>query len=70
MEVTKMIENSSSARVNILNVPFNNVSKVEALEKLKSFLNSNQNHMIATPNPEIVMAAHTFGDKKVLVIKH
>lgn len=52
-----MIENSPSAKVNILNVPFNKVSKVEALEKLKTFLDSNQNHMIVTPNPEIVMAA-------------
>lgn len=43
--------------INILNVPFNKVNKLEALEILKSYLYTSENHMLVTPNPEIVMIA-------------
>lgn len=44
-------------KVNILNIPFDNISNKEALDKLLEFLNEEKNHLLVTPNPEIVMEA-------------
>lgn len=52
--------------INILNVPFSNVNKLEALELLKSFIDSNKNHILVTPNPEIVITAQE--DKELLKV--
>ncbi|MDZ5253628.1 WecB/TagA/CpsF family glycosyltransferase [Clostridium sp. LIBA-8841] len=46
-------------KVNILDVPFDNISSIEALERLLSFLKSDKNHLLITPNPEIVMEAQS-----------
>lgn len=42
---------------NILGVPFNNVTYNEAVNILLSFLKEQKNHMVFTPNPEMVMSA-------------
>lgn len=44
-------------KVNILNIPFDNISNKDALNKLLEFLNEEENHLLITPNPEIVMEA-------------
>jgi len=44
-------------RQTILQVSFNGLRYTEALDALLGFLQSNNNHMIATPNPEMVMLA-------------
>ncbi|ELC8442632.1 hypothetical protein QYB59_001659 [Clostridium perfringens] len=46
-------------KVNILDVPFDNISNIEALERLLSFLKSDKNHLLITPNPESVMEAQS-----------
>ncbi|WP_425448321.1 WecB/TagA/CpsF family glycosyltransferase [Dethiothermospora halolimnae] len=53
-------------KTNILEVPFDNLTKEEALTKLLEFLDSNKNNLLVTPNPEIVMEAN--GDKELLKI--
>jgi len=42
---------------NILGINFHTVDQKEALAKLKNFLSEQKNHMIFTPNPEMVMKA-------------
>ena len=44
--------------VNILGINFHPLTKNEALGKLKSFLREDKNHMLFTPNPEMVMKAY------------
>lgn len=46
-------------KINILGVPFDNVNRKEALDKLLGFLHTDANHLLITPNPEIVMKAQT-----------
>ena len=46
-------------RVNILNVPFDNITRAEALERLLEFLKHDGSHILYTPNPEMVMAANS-----------
>jgi len=41
----------------ILQVPFDGLRYTEALDTLLGFLQSNQNHIVVTPNPEMVMLA-------------
>ena len=41
----------------VLNVPFDAVTMEEAVKKIKGFLQVDKQHMICTPNPEIVMEA-------------
>ena len=43
----------------ILDVPFDSVTRVEALNRLKSYLQLDKNHLVVTPNPEIVITAQT-----------
>ena len=42
-------------KTNILGINFHTVTKIEALSKLKGFLKENRNHMLFTPNPEMVV---------------
>ena len=44
-------------RVNILDVPFDNVTRAEALARLLGFLEQDGCKLVCTPNPEMVMAA-------------
>lgn len=53
-------------KTNILEVPFDNLTKEEALAKLLEFLDSNKNNLLVTPNPKIVMEAND--DKDLLKI--
>jgi len=41
----------------ILNIPFHPLSPAEALQTLLNFLQTSKNHLIVTPNPEMVMLA-------------
>ncbi|MDO8592793.1 MAG: WecB/TagA/CpsF family glycosyltransferase [bacterium] len=53
-------------KINILGVNIANVSKTEALEKLEEYLKGQRQHMIVTPNPEIILAAEA--DQELLNI--
>lgn len=44
-------------KVDILGVPFVNVSPTGAVDKICEYLNSDSKHIIFTPNPEMVMLA-------------
>ena len=44
-------------KVNILGIPFNALTTAETLTLLESWLTTEQNHIIVTPNPEGVMQA-------------
>ncbi len=44
-------------KTHILGVLFDVVTNAQAINKLKSFLKEDKNHMLFTPNPEIVMRA-------------
>ena len=46
-------------RINILNVLFDNLNRTEALGLLLTFLEQSGNHILYTPNPEMVMAANS-----------
>lgn len=46
-----------SQTINILDVPVHKVTMEEATRKISEFVNSNDMHMVFTPNPEIVMLA-------------
>ncbi|MCL2388376.1 MAG: WecB/TagA/CpsF family glycosyltransferase, partial [Defluviitaleaceae bacterium] len=41
--------------IEILNIPFANITQEQALDILEGFLNEQKNHIIVTPNPEGVM---------------
>ncbi|MCL2198324.1 MAG: WecB/TagA/CpsF family glycosyltransferase, partial [Defluviitaleaceae bacterium] len=43
--------------VDILGIPFANLTQAEAVEKILGHLGETSNHIIATPNPEGVMQA-------------
>ena len=45
------------AKINILGVKLDNLSKAEALNKVKEYLVGAGQHQIVTPNPEIILAA-------------
>ena len=49
--------NKYMAKINILGVQLNNLSKAEALNKVKEYLVGAGQHQIVTPNPEIILAA-------------
>ena len=53
-------------KTNILNINFDTFTRNQALEKTLNFLGENKNHMIFTPNPEMVMYAQK--DKDFLKI--
>lgn len=42
----------------ILNVRIDNLSKKQTLQKVQDFLNSDEQHTIFTPNPEMLVEAH------------
>lgn len=44
-------------KVDVLGIKFDNVNMQDAIEKCKKMLESNDSHLIVTPNPEIVMVA-------------
>jgi len=51
----------------ILGVTIDNYSKKIVLDKINSFLKSNKQHYIVTPNPEFLVAAHKDKEfKKIL----
>ena len=50
---------TESMRINILNVMFDNVTRAEALERLRLFLEHDSCHILYTPNPEMVMSANS-----------
>lgn len=43
--------------IDIMGIPVDNVNMQEAMEKVFSFLDADKNHMLFTPNAEIMMAA-------------
>lgn len=47
----------SENRINILGIPFDNVTLKEAIEEILHMLEKKGQHHIATPNPEMVMEA-------------
>jgi len=49
--------NSAMKTIEILDIPFAAVTQHEALDLLENWLDSAQNHIIVTPNPEGVMQA-------------
>lgn len=53
-------------RIEVLNTPIDNVTRKQALETLVEFLNTNENHIVITPNPEMIMEAQR--DKEFLDI--
>lgn len=53
-------------KTTILNVPIDTVSRGEALQRLLFFLGEEKNHLLVTPNPEMVMKAQK--DKKFMEI--
>ncbi|WP_242293000.1 WecB/TagA/CpsF family glycosyltransferase [Bacillus cereus group sp. BfR-BA-01441] len=53
-------------KLDILGVPFDNITSKKALEKLLEFLKTDKNHLLITPNPEIVMEAQN--DKELMKI--
>lgn len=55
-------------KVDILGVSFDNISCIEALDRLLKFLNTEDNHLLITPNPEIVMRAQE--DNELMEILH
>ncbi|MEI5908006.1 WecB/TagA/CpsF family glycosyltransferase [Bacillus spongiae] len=44
-------------KVDVLGVPFDNTTRKDALRQLLNFLTEDHNHLLITPNPEIVMEA-------------
>ena len=58
--------NNTRERYPILNVPFNGLSKEEALQALLELLETDGNHLVVTPNPEACMLAQR--DKNFLDI--
>jgi N-acetylglucosaminyldiphosphoundecaprenol N-acetyl-beta-D-mannosaminyltransferase len=52
----------------ILNVPVDNVTQAEALERLLGLLGQPGHHLLLTPNPEMVMTAQ--GDPEFMEIFH
>lgn len=46
-----------SHTINILDIPVHKVTMEDATRKISEFVNSNEMHMVFTPNPEIVMLA-------------
>ena len=52
----------------VLDVPFDAVTMQEAVERAKKLLNEDGQHIICTPNPEIVMEAQK--DKELMNILH
>ena len=50
----------------VLGVPFDNITNKKALNKLLEFLSKDKNHLLITPNPEIVMEAQN--DKELMRI--
>lgn len=51
------MENNEVQTCDVLGVKFHNVTREEALERLKLFLQEPVAHCVFTPNPEIVMSA-------------
>lgn len=43
---------------NILGVAFDKLTRTDALKQVMAYLETDENHIVATPNPEIIMAAH------------
>jgi len=46
-----------SEKIKILDVEFDNVKKIEALKRIKTFLRKDRAHQIVTPNPEFLLEA-------------
>lgn len=44
-------------RTKILNINFDTYTRAEALNKLLEFINTDTNHIVVTPNPEMVMVS-------------
>lgn len=44
-------------KIDIIGVPFDNLNRKQVLERLLQFLDTDKNHLLITPNPEIVMEA-------------
>lgn len=44
-------------QIHVLDVPFDAVTLHQATERVKYFLNEEGQHIVCTPNPEIVMEA-------------
>ena len=53
-------------KTNILNMPIDTFTRQQSLEKLLSFLKEEKNHLLITPNPEIIMEANK--DKELMEI--
>lgn len=54
-------------QINILNVKISNLTWQQVLERVKGFFNDNQQHLVTTPNPEMIVLAQTDEEfKKVL----
>lgn len=54
--------------INILGVPFDVVTMEQAIEKVKGFLYEKGQHIVCTPNPEMVMEAQN-DDKLMNILK-
>jgi len=51
------MENYIESKAMILQVPFDSLTKGQALETLMQYLEGERNHLVVTPNPECVMLA-------------
>jgi len=54
-------------RVDILGVLVDKVNQKEALNKIKSFINSKDSHIIVTPNAEMIIRAHQDEELKRII---
>src|SRR3989344_5592938 len=48
-------------RVNILDVPIDAVTEQAAMERIRGFLSDGRQHLVTTPNPEMLVLAHKDG---------
>ncbi len=56
-------------KVNILGVEIDNINFQQTLEKIGEYLNSNKQHYIVTPNPEICLAAQKDKELREIINK-
>ncbi|NUM25392.1 MAG: WecB/TagA/CpsF family glycosyltransferase [Candidatus Buchananbacteria bacterium] len=54
-------------KIEILGIKIDNLSLQEVLEKIKRFLDSDQQHYVVTPNPEFIVASQTDGHFKEIL---
>jgi len=57
------------SRVKILSIPLDRVTKAQALDKIKTFIDSGQPHQVTTVNPEFIVEAQTNSEFRSILQK-